>query len=71
MAFLNRNILPPKYLRRVVFLLKNWLFLTLSENANPTLQAYLLYNINIYKKKINVYLSSLMMKVPDHVYVLG
>jgi hypothetical protein len=23
------------------------------------------------KKKVNVYLSSLMMKVPDHVYVLG
>jgi hypothetical protein len=22
-------------------------------------------------KKVNVYLSSLMMKVPDHVYVLG
>jgi hypothetical protein len=23
------------------------------------------------KQKVNVYLSSLMMKVPDHVYVLG
>jgi hypothetical protein len=23
------------------------------------------------QKKVNVYLSSLMMKVPDHVYVLG
>jgi hypothetical protein len=23
------------------------------------------------KKKVNIYLSSLMMKVPDHVYVLG
>jgi hypothetical protein len=22
-------------------------------------------------KKVNVYLSSLMMKVPDHIYVLG
>jgi hypothetical protein len=29
---------------------------------------------NLYKgkkKKANIYLSSLMMKVPDHVYVLG
>jgi hypothetical protein len=24
-----------------------------------------------YEEKVNVYLSSLMMKVPDHVYVLG
>jgi hypothetical protein len=32
-------------------------------------------NLTVYtylnKKKVNVYLSSLMMKVPDHVYVLG
>jgi hypothetical protein len=26
---------------------------------------------NFLNKKVNVYLSSLMMKVPDHVYVLG
>jgi transposase len=25
----------------------------------------------LYVKKVNVYLSFLMMKVPDHVYVLG
>jgi hypothetical protein len=28
-------------------------------------------NIKFKEKKVNVYLSSLMMKVPDHVYVLG
>jgi hypothetical protein len=26
---------------------------------------------SVHRKKVNVYLSSLMMKVPDHVYVLG
>jgi hypothetical protein len=25
----------------------------------------------LFKKKVNVYLPSLMMKVPDHVYVFG
>jgi hypothetical protein len=28
-------------------------------------------DIDAVKNKVNVYLSSLMMKVPDHVYVLG
>jgi ribosomal protein S24E len=29
------------------------------------------YAMKFVPKKVNVYLSSLMMKVPDHVYVLG
>jgi hypothetical protein len=36
-------------------------------------QRFVLENKKVKKKKnkVNVYLSSLMMKVPDHVYVLG
>jgi hypothetical protein len=59
-AFLNRNILPPQFLRRELLILKNWVFFTLSENVISTLQAHLLHNININK-------SNTLMKIWEYI----